>query len=317
MGFRRILGGIVGAVMAGGGAVAYASNRGASPELFLTPQSIGEELAKSCACLNRPYIPTWWMRAGHLQTVLGVWIRSKPDVTYRREMFKLADGGQLALDWTEDPSFDESTPTILIFPGLTASSSNKYIRHVAANAKAAKVRALVFNYRGHNYELTSPKASSAACVHEIKEVIEHVHATHPSSPLVAVGFSMGANMLCKYLGSWGRETCCLKGAISIANPFDFRAIADLLKRPPNLGYNWFLCHQLKKNLFTRKHNVDMMARVEKIKMDTALKATTIWDLDETLSRHMYGDLFKNVEDYYEKSSSKPYIKHVNIPCTLR
>jgi predicted alpha/beta-fold hydrolase len=42
------------------------------------------------------------------------------------------------------------------------------------------------------------------------------------APFIAVGFSMGANILTKYLGEEG-PACPLTAAVSIANPYDFVA----------------------------------------------------------------------------------------------
>jgi predicted alpha/beta-fold hydrolase len=64
-----------------------------------------------------------------------------------REVLKLKDGGQVALDWLED-GCPANAPIIIILPGLTGHSQSQYIRCLVLAANCIKLRAVVFNYRG-------------------------------------------------------------------------------------------------------------------------------------------------------------------------
>lgn len=65
-----------------------------------------------------------------------------------REILRLSDGGQVALDWTEGPGEGEDRPVLLVLPGLTGDSRADYVRCLAAAAHAIGARCVVFNNRG-------------------------------------------------------------------------------------------------------------------------------------------------------------------------
>jgi predicted alpha/beta-fold hydrolase len=64
-----------------------------------------------------------------------------------REILKLSDGGEVALDWLED-GCPASAPIVVILPGLTGNSQSQYIRCLVLSANQVKLRTVVFNYRG-------------------------------------------------------------------------------------------------------------------------------------------------------------------------
>jgi len=50
--------------------------------------------------------------------------------------------------------------------------------------------------------------------------LNYIKRTRPNSDLYAVGFSLGANLLTKYLGEEG-DKCFLAGACTVSNPWNF------------------------------------------------------------------------------------------------
>ncbi|KAL6197133.1 hypothetical protein ACLB2K_032745 [Fragaria x ananassa] len=59
---------------------------------------------------------------------------------------------------------------------------------------------------------------------DICEVVDHIGGRYPEANLYAVGWSLGANILVRYLGQES-DTCRLSGAVSLCNPFNL-VIAD-------------------------------------------------------------------------------------------
>jgi len=82
-----------------------------------------------------------------------------PKINYKREMFNLSDGGQLALDWAH-PSDDEVTPrpTIVIIHGLVGHSQEMYMRYLVNHMLSHGWRCCVKNWRGcGDTLLTTPR----------------------------------------------------------------------------------------------------------------------------------------------------------------
>lgn len=99
--------------------------------------------------LRSKFWPTFWCVESRAQTVVSNLWREKflPDLTYRRELLTLKDGGELALDWSEKNCTDDS-PIILILPGLTGASQAEYIKCMVKAGNRIGARIVVLNNRG-------------------------------------------------------------------------------------------------------------------------------------------------------------------------
>ena len=64
-----------------------------------------------------------------------------------REILSLKDGGEVALDWTVDNSW-QTSPIVIILPGLTGASTAEYVKCLVCAAKTIGVRCVIFNNRG-------------------------------------------------------------------------------------------------------------------------------------------------------------------------
>lgn len=93
--------------------------------------------------------PTFWCVESRAQTVLASLWRQQvlPTLDYRREIFTLKDGGEIALDWMEE-NCEKNSPVILILPGLTGASQSEYIKCLVAAGTSLGARIVVFNNRG-------------------------------------------------------------------------------------------------------------------------------------------------------------------------
>lgn len=65
------------------------------------------------------------------------------------------------------------------------------------------------------------------------QVVAHVRRVQGEGRIFAVGFSAGSNCLTKYIGEKGKS-CCLSGAVSVANAFDIRKGLDYVRKHARL-----------------------------------------------------------------------------------
>ncbi|KAG8988341.1 hypothetical protein FRB90_002816 [Tulasnella sp. 427] len=181
--------------------------------------------------LSKPYHPCWWLPNGHAQTAYCVVANfdAVDTVVYKRTLLRLPDGGTIGLDFTPATPArdqDERAPVIVVLHGLTGGSQESYIRSVLATACAPKsegglgARAVVVNFRGCcGVPLTSPQLYSAAYTGDIRSALLYISAKYPKAPLLGLGFSLGANVLIRYIGEEG-ENSRLKTAVALASPWD-------------------------------------------------------------------------------------------------
>lgn len=143
-------------------------------------------------------------------------------VKYNRELFILSDGGTIALDWCTKNTNSPNRPLVVLHHGLCGSSDSVYIKHMVSKFQDMGYDSVVFVARGcGSLELTTQDGFTASRTQDMREAIAEVQSRFPSNrPTFAVGFSLGAGLLLKYLGEEA-EQCTLTGAVAISPAFDF------------------------------------------------------------------------------------------------
>ncbi|KAL6067948.1 medium-chain fatty acid ethyl ester synthase/esterase 2 [Balamuthia mandrillaris] len=289
-----------------------------------------EEIAERCPILFKRYFPLFLCTNAHLSTFVAAFLRSKPSIRFRREVLLTADGGHMTLDWSLNRSDSETRgeeeeeegcfwawererakPTIIIFHGLNGGSDATYIRHLIKRLNADmgedNVRIVVANNRGAaGTVISTPRGYCGAYTEDARAAILHVkRRIHPDSPLIAIGYSLGANILVKYLGEEGEKTP-LTAAASCSNPFDFLSAAKVLER--RTLYNRVLtagCIQ------TFKRQLAIYSAVPEIDVDAVINSVRLREFDDRLTRIIFG--YDTVDDYYFDASSRFYIPAVKVP----
>ncbi|PIA34856.1 hypothetical protein AQUCO_03700257v1 [Aquilegia coerulea] len=262
--------------------------------------------------LNRPYNPyplVCWNR--HVETIFASFFRSLPGVKFRRECLRTPDNGTVSLDWVsgDDLELPADSPLLILLPGLTGGSNDTYVQHFLGRARKNKWRVVVFNGRGcANSPVTTPQFYSASFTEDLREVVNHVKTRYPSSNLYAVGWSLGANILVRYMGEESQR-CSLSGAVSLCNPFNLVLADEDFHKGFNNIYDQSLARGLRK--IFKKHALLFEGIGGDYNIQLAANAKTVRDFDEGLTSVSFG--FKSVDEYYFNSSSSNSIKHVHRP----
>ena len=80
-------------------------------------------------------------------------------------------------------------------------------------------------YRGcAGAPMTTQQAYSAMYTGDYNLVVHHTANSFPSSPLIGLGFSLGAGVLARYMGEQG-ERCLLRAGVSLGCPWDIPAMS--------------------------------------------------------------------------------------------
>ncbi|XP_057518276.1 embryogenesis-associated protein EMB8 isoform X2 [Amaranthus tricolor] len=262
--------------------------------------------------LEDPYNPFPLIGSNrHVETIFAAFYRSLPEVKYKRECLRTKDDGAVALDWVagDHSTLPPLSSILILLPGLTGGSGDTYVRHMLIRARQLGWRVVVFNSRGcANSPVTTPQFYSASFTGDLSEVIAHVSGRYPKANLYAVGWSLGANILVRYLGEESHN-CCLAGAVSLCNPFNLPIADENFHKGFNNIYDKALANSLRK-IF--KQHVTLFEDIGgEYNIPMAANCKTVKEFDEALTRVSFG--FKSADDYYSHSSSSDSVKHVCVP----
>mmetsp|Transcript_5380 Transcript_5380/g.10808 ORF Transcript_5380/g.10808 Transcript_5380/m.10808 type:complete len:453 (-) Transcript_5380:238-1596(-) len=271
------------------------------------PSALNDNVVDSLETLGEYKRPAWYssMLASAAPTLV------EHEVEYEREHIDDGDGGVVCLDWANPKQHDETTPIVLVFPGLAGHSGKDYIRSTVRKViDSLGWRACVMNWRGFNSPLESTKVFRPDCISDMETAISTVGFRFPVASLYGVGFSAGSNQLVKYLGKHGSFSR-LCAAVSVCNGFEYSSHLNRLEAS-SMGKGFYsrgmtFLHQE----YLRKHGEELQKKVPGFNLQKALNASSHSDLDEALVKSLYG--FDDVNDYYQAVASRPYIPKVEVP----
>ncbi|OQR95934.1 serine protease family S33 [Thraustotheca clavata] len=290
------------------------------------PLALCNSLLAQLPSLHEDFKPIWLLPNGHVQTIMTHAMNIVPRhvVYYHRQLVELSDGGTVSLDWATLKKSRISLPTILnqtnqltivLMHGLGGGSHESYIQLTAKCCLEAGYRVVVMNARGcAATPVTTPKLVCPAFTSDVKEVVAHLREKYVpmSTPLIAIGYSLGANILLKYVGEEGTN-CLLTAAISLANPY------DLVLTTAHLANSWWhrqiynkaLTSGLVKLVFKKSDAHKILKRESNVNLKQLSKSRILEDFDKAYSCQVFG--YATPLDIYKDASSTQYINTISIP----
>ncbi|WMN58665.1 hydrolase [Pseudoalteromonas xiamenensis] len=250
--------------------------------------------------------PAWWMTNRHVQTILPrayrLWQRTPVDL----EEIATPDGDFIELAWAT-PATPEA-PLVIVLHGLEGNIDSFYARGMMQAVRNHGFDAVLMHFRNcSTHPNRMPRAYHSGETEDIGFLVNTLQARFPNRELYAVGFSLGGNVLAKYLGEQGSD-CALKGASVVSAPFDLSTSCQVIRRSCFKLYQKYLLDKLKKSTARKLPQIQAQLQLN----ENALMAIDdLWLFDEAVTAPLHG--FAGAEDYYEKASGQPYLQHIAIP----
>jgi len=265
--------------------------------------------------------PTFWAFNPHFQTICRVVMKSKPVIAYRREILTTEDGGHIAIDWVDNDVDNtkypnhKTRPIVVIMPGITGSSNESYVRHIAYKSIRLGYRVIVFNNRGlGGISLKTPRAYCACNCEDLSFVLNHVTELHPDTPIVMFAVSLGGMLLCHFFLQCGKNiNKQIKGGMVVSVPFDSESSMTSLEKTSNLYlYNKRITKALnnivKRNLKVFEENRSKLP----FNLEKVLKASTIREFDEHFTSRSFG--YEGSKAYYKATClSSKSLGQIKVP----
>ncbi|MGH8459084.1 MAG: YheT family hydrolase, partial [Nevskiales bacterium] len=173
--------------------------------------------------------PAPWLKNPHLQTIFAASLRPRPRLRLRRERIELPDGDFLDLDWA-DAGTRPGAPVVILLHGLTGSIQSKYARGLMRRLNALGWRPVLMHFRGASGEPNRlPRGYHSGETTDINFVAQLLQGREPRTSLAVVGFSLGGNVLLKWLGEQG-HAAPVATAVAVSVPFDLRLCAAAMRQ---------------------------------------------------------------------------------------
>jgi predicted alpha/beta-fold hydrolase len=265
----------------------------------------------------RPFHPARWLPGPHAQTLAGRYIRPPHGVHYRRERLDTPDGDFLDLDFaTVDgaPPARDDAPLCVVIHGLEGSAQSSYVLETARALAEHGIRAVAMNFRSCSGEPNrTARFYHAGETGDLAFLLAHLAARFPAAPLLGIGFSLGSNVLLKYLGERGDESR-IRAAVGVSIPFDLGRGADKLAAS-------FMGRLYTRHFVRRLVGKYRVKRDNGIALDHAplderrvLRAPSFRDFDDAVTARLHG--FRDADEYYTRSSCAHFLHAVRVPALL-
>ena len=254
-----------------------------------------------------------WLRGAHAQTIGGRLLRKTGGVTFRRERIETPDGDFLDLEYAtvEGYPLPPETPLVLKLHGLEGSAHSGYSVELARALARRGVRSVGLNFRSCGGEMNrTARFYHSGETDDLARVLAHLHRTTPAPCLGALGFSLGGNVLLKYLGEQGvKAGDQVRAAVAVSVPYDLGACADRMTRGGARVYASFFLRSLRAKVRAKRDQLGGLCQVERV-----LKAKTVREFDQALTAPLHG--FASAEEYYRRSSAGQFLPSITVPTLL-
>lgn len=249
--------------------------------------------------------PVHGLAQPHLQTFVGNVLRGAPAVSYCRERIETPDGDFLDVDWAAHGN----QRLLLLLHGLESSSAAKYVRRMAAAANRRGWDIAALNFRGCSGEPNRfYRAYHSGATDDLRWMVQQIRVSGRYDSLAAAGYSLGGNVLLKYLGEEA-EHCHIECGATISVPCDLASSAEVLARRANAPYMRRFIAALRQKLAMKQHLFPAG-----ITMETFRGMRTFRDIDERYTAPAHG--FRDAEDYWTRCSGRHFLPLIRRPVLL-
>lgn len=259
----------------------------------------------------RAFSPAWWARNPHVQTLAGKYLRPEPDLPVTRERWETPDGDFLDLDFMPD----RGRPRVLVLHGLEGHSRRRYVLNTLVALRSAGLDGVALNFRHCSGEPNRRARSyHSGETGDPGFVLSRLRTRDPGRPLGVLGFSLGGNVLLKYLGERGAGDAPADApgplpdaAVAISVPWDLAAGADLLARSfMGRAYTRYFLNSLLAKV---REKEPLLA--DRVDLPRVYAARTLREFDDALTAPLNG--FRDAAHYYHDSSSGRYLADIRTP----
>lgn len=255
--------------------------------------------------------PAPWLRNRHLQTIYPSlpWTRPRK-LALARDLLELPDGDVTVLDRLiprEDR--DSDAPLLVLLHGLESSAESNYAQQMMTAADSRGWNAVVLHFRDcGDYRNRLPRRYHAGETNDLRYFLNQLRVDGYQGPIITVGYSLGGNVLLKYLGEEG-SLSPVHTAAAVCVPLDLQRCADALTAGFSRVYQRHLLKRMKAAV-KRKFDEHTAA----FDWHRAMNADSFSEFDDAVTAPLHG--FRGKDEYYQTCSSIHYLQGIERPTLI-
>lgn len=245
--------------------------------------------------------PAWWLPSRHFQSCYTSIVNYTSKFPQRWEELTLPDGDFVDIVWS-GPS---DAPLVVILHGLEGSTHSFYVQLMIENLVQRGWQVVAMNYRMCSGRMNRHVYSyNGGETKDIAYLIDVLRQRFPNEPLYALGFSLGGNLLLRYMAA--EPLAPIRRAVVVSTPYEMNKSADYLSG----FYQRMLLRTMKKKAaYKIKAGMSMPVTLKELK-----SIKRIPEFDELITAKLYG--FESAQQYYEKISCRHLLKDIQHPTLI-
>jgi len=145
---------------------------------------------------------------------------------------------------------------------------------------------------------------------DITHVVGELRRRYPATPLAGLGYSLGGNVLLKWLGETGPDNP-LTTAVAVSVPLRLERAADRLEHGASRLYKANLLHSLRGSIRRKFANGEL---TPPLALHELRRLHSFRAFDDAVTAPLHG--FADASDYYTRASSRPFLRHIRVPTLI-
>jgi predicted alpha/beta-fold hydrolase len=253
------------------------------------------------------YRPPFYLFNRHLQTLTANRFRYVRGFNYVRQRLTTDDNDFVDLDW----SISGGDRVAVLVHGLEGSSQRPYVRGMVRALNRRGWDAVALNLRGCSGELNwLPRFYHAGATDDLSLVVQHLLGLGRYFSLALVGYSLGGNIVLKYLGEQGDQLAAqLKSAVVYSVPCDLKAGAERMAAAENRAYLGYFMRPLREKVRRKAASMPGRINAQGVEALTDFRA-----FDDVYTAPLNG--FRDAEEYWRCCSSRQFLPAVRRPTLI-
>jgi uncharacterized protein len=258
--------------------------------------------------VSSSYKTTGLFKNRHFSTIYSAKLRPRPKLLQQRDRVILPDGDFLDVDWSL--SIKKTRKTAILLHGLEGNAQRRYMVGQGKVLIENGWDVCGVNYRGCSGEDNLYYGSyNAGKTDDLEAVIDFILKKDRYDEIALIGFSLGGNLLLKYLGERTILPKEIKKGIAISAPLSLKGSLHRLSESRNIIYRTSFLYNLKK-----KYKLKMPKHPDRMSPEELKSIRSLKDFDDRYTAPAHG--FKDAFDYYEKNSSLQFLPDIVTPVLL-